>query len=29
MISMNREVVLDGQDEAVVAEQFLSAAGLL
>jgi osmoprotectant transport system substrate-binding protein len=29
MIAMNREVVIDGQDEAVVAEQFLSAAGLL
>jgi glycine betaine/choline ABC-type transport system substrate-binding protein len=29
MIAMNREVVLDGQDEAVVAQQFLNAAGLL
>jgi osmoprotectant transport system substrate-binding protein len=29
MIAMNREVVIDGQDEAVVAEQFLSGAGLL
>jgi osmoprotectant transport system substrate-binding protein len=29
MIAMNREVVLDRQDEAVVAQQFLSAAGLV
>jgi osmoprotectant transport system substrate-binding protein len=29
MIAMNREVVLDGQDEAVVAERFLGGAGLL
>jgi glycine betaine/choline ABC-type transport system substrate-binding protein len=29
MIQMNREVALDGQEEAVVAEQFLNGAGLL
>lgn len=29
MIQMNRDVEVDGQDEAVVAEQFLRTAGLL
>jgi osmoprotectant transport system substrate-binding protein len=29
MIQMNRDVAVDGQDEAVVAEQFLRTAGLL
>ena len=29
MIQMNREVDVDGQDEAVVAERFLRTAGLL
>jgi osmoprotectant transport system substrate-binding protein len=29
MIQMNREVEVDGQDEAIVAERFLRSAGLL
>ena len=29
MIQMNRDVELDGQDPAIVAERFLRAAGLL
>jgi osmoprotectant transport system substrate-binding protein len=29
MIAMNREIVIDGQDEAAVAAQFLSDAGVL
>jgi len=29
MIQMNRDVAVDGQDAAIVAERFLRAAGLL
>jgi glycine betaine/choline ABC-type transport system substrate-binding protein len=29
MIAMNRQVVIDGQDEAAVAAQFLSDAGVV
>jgi hypothetical protein len=29
MIQMNRDVEVDGQDEAIVAERFLRSAGLL
>jgi glycine betaine/choline ABC-type transport system substrate-binding protein len=29
MIQMNRDVAIDGQDPAIVAERFLRSAGLL